>query len=295
MNTPIVGRIYDIVDKTTGEIVKVGSTIRSLKKRFSYPDYRTKYVNHFIREFKTIQSSDADWYEQGNPFCPFLWHLVASEHIRMLEAGTYRKDRFSNKWSPLNQKYHGFDGTTRTFSEDERKKQSDWMKNQALLGVGVHSLESHKRMAEAKKGVPRTMSEEALKEIALKISKAKKGVPFSDEHRRKCAEGHKGRPHSKEHKRKISEGNKGKIRSEETRRKLSECRRGQSLSEETKQKLSMINLGKHHSQETRKKMSETRKGRDMTVPIHCRYHVSRNRPNPRCVLCSEQSLVVAYA
>jgi hypothetical protein len=34
MNTPIVGRIYHVVDKTTQEVVKVGSTIRTLEKRF---------------------------------------------------------------------------------------------------------------------------------------------------------------------------------------------------------------------------------------------------------------------
>jgi DNA-binding CsgD family transcriptional regulator len=29
--------------------------------------------------------------------------------------------------------------------------------------------------------------------------------------------------------------------------------------------------------------------------IHVRYHIGRKKPNPRCALCSEQSLIIAYA
>lgn len=109
-NTPIIGRIYHVVDKTTGEVVKVGSTIQGLRKRFGDRDYKKKYVNHFLREAKTILSTELDWYEKGNAYCPFLWHLVAAEHLEMLHMNTYRKGRFSNQLSPLDQKFFGFDG-----------------------------------------------------------------------------------------------------------------------------------------------------------------------------------------
>jgi hypothetical protein len=113
MNTPITGRIYHVVDKTTGEVVKVGSTITSLVRRFRSGGYE-KYTNHFLCEAKSISSSEADWYEPKNPFCPFLWHLAASEHLEILKMGTFRKNSLSNKQSPLDQKYFGFD------SRDER-------------------------------------------------------------------------------------------------------------------------------------------------------------------------------
>lgn len=109
-NIPKTGRIYHVVDKTTGDVVKVGSTIRSLYDRFNQPDYKKKYINHFLKEIRKIESSEIDWYEKKNPLCPFMWHLVAAEHIEMLKMGTYRNGPFSNKVSPLDQKSRGLDG-----------------------------------------------------------------------------------------------------------------------------------------------------------------------------------------
>jgi hypothetical protein len=109
-NTTIIGRIYHVVDKTTGDVVKVGSTIQSLKHRFNGRDYKKKYVNHFLFEVRQIESSELDCYEPKNHLCPFMWHLVAAEHIEMLKMGTFRKGRFSNKISPLVQKCRGLGG-----------------------------------------------------------------------------------------------------------------------------------------------------------------------------------------
>lgn len=109
MNTPIIGRIYHVVDKATGEVIKVGSTIQTLSRRFSDSFYKKRYTNHFLLLCKEIHSSDLDWYESGNPYCPFLWHLAASEHREILRANTFRKGPLSNKRSPLDEKYFGFD------------------------------------------------------------------------------------------------------------------------------------------------------------------------------------------
>lgn len=108
MNTPIVGRIYHVVDKATGEVVKVGSTICMLSKRWRMYD-KNKYSNHFLQEARVLQSSDLDWYEPKNPYCPFAWHLVAAEHIEIEKMKTFRNSRLSNQQSPLDQKYFGFD------------------------------------------------------------------------------------------------------------------------------------------------------------------------------------------
>ena len=65
------------------------------------------------------------------------------------------------------------------------------------------------------------------KPYSLKLSEALKGIPCSEEHRRKISEALKGRtgiPRSEETKRKISESRKGIFHTEEERRKISEAR-----------------------------------------------------------------------
>ena len=105
-----IGIVYHVIDKTTGEVVKVGSTIQGLKRRFQGLDYQRRYTNHFLKAVRMIESSELDWFEKSNPLCPFLWHLVAIEHIEMLKMGTYRKGPLSNRISPLDQKSCGLDG-----------------------------------------------------------------------------------------------------------------------------------------------------------------------------------------
>lgn len=65
-----------------------------------------------------------------------------------------------------------------------------------------------------------------------KMSEAKKGKTFSDEHRMKISESLKGKTFSEEHCKKISEAKKGKVGywkgrklSDETRRKMSEAKK----------------------------------------------------------------------
>lgn len=94
----MIGYIYHVVNKTTNEIVKVGSTIRSLRVRWSEYD-KQKYSNHVLKLAKIIDDSSDD----------FLWHLVAAEHMEILKVGTFRKGPLSNQFSPLDQKYFGLD------------------------------------------------------------------------------------------------------------------------------------------------------------------------------------------
>lgn len=110
MNIPKIGIVYHVVDKNTSKVIKVGSTAKSIKIRFRHPDYKRKYKHHFLKSIRVIKSSESDWYEPNNPLCPFLWHLVAIEHIEMIKAGTYRKGPLSNQVSPLTQKASGLDG-----------------------------------------------------------------------------------------------------------------------------------------------------------------------------------------
>jgi hypothetical protein len=105
MNTKITGRIYHVIDKSTGNVIKVGSTTRRLDQRFNQTDYKKKYRNHFLVEVKIIKSDDSDWYDPKISDCPFLWHLAASEHMEMMRVGTYRSGPLSNFFSPIDQKY----------------------------------------------------------------------------------------------------------------------------------------------------------------------------------------------
>jgi hypothetical protein len=107
INNLIIGRIYHVVNKTTGAVVKVGSTIRTLEKRWAC--YDKNFSNHFLRLVKEIQSSDLDWYDSESSDCPFLWHLAAAEHMEIVRRGTFNNGPLSNKISPLVQKYVGFD------------------------------------------------------------------------------------------------------------------------------------------------------------------------------------------
>jgi hypothetical protein len=109
-NTPVIGRIYHVIDKTTGQVIKVGSTSQTLKRRFNGWDYKKKYTNHFLLEVRQIESSDVDWFERGNQLCPFMWHLVAAEHVEIFRAGTFQKGKLSNQISPLVQKSRGLGG-----------------------------------------------------------------------------------------------------------------------------------------------------------------------------------------
>ena len=74
-------------------------------------------------------------------------------------------------------------------------------------------------------------------ETILKMSKAKKGVPKSEETKQKISKAHLGKHHLPE-----------------TRLKISKARMGVPISEETKQKIRDAHLGKHHLPETILKM-----------------------------------------
>ena len=87
-----------------------------------------------------------------------------------------------------------------------------------------------------------------------------KGIPCSEETKRKLSEANKGKHMSEEAKRKISEAKKNI--SEETRKKLSEARKGKTLSEKTKRKMSEAMKGKHHTEEWKNKHSEAMKGKN---------------------------------
>lgn len=99
-----------------------------------------------------------------------------------------------------------------------------------------------------------------------------KGIPISEEQKKKISEAHKGKHLSVEHRRKIAEKSKGrrpmlgKQHSEETKKRMSEARKGRPA----------WNKDKHYSEEKRREMSEVRKGR---------HYYNNGRINVWCFEC----------
>jgi hypothetical protein len=99
-------------------------------------------------------------------------------------------------------------------------------------------------------------------EVKQKISESKKGVIFSDEHRRKLSEwqtGIKRKPCSEETKKKISDKTKGKTRSAETRKKLSDIHTGKEM------------WPNGRSQEDIDKIKQGWANRELIVCPHCNF------------------------
>jgi len=160
---PIIGRIYHVVNKVTGVVVKVGSTIRSLEKRWEF--YSKNFSNHFLLLVKEIESSEEDWYDSDNSDCPFLWHLAAAEHLEICRMRTINSGPLSNKISPLVQKHSGFDA-------------NEASKAGGLIGgaitrdkkLGIHNPNFDRRAASRKGGL-RNVESGHLKSISSKGGK----------------------------------------------------------------------------------------------------------------------------
>ena len=128
-----------------------------------------------------------------------------------------------------------------------------------------------KRKSSWNKGIPRS------EETRRKISEAHRGKTLTEEHKKKISEGHNHKKLSEEHKKRLSEAMKGKIpwnkgltketdeRVRKYAEKISEGIKGKNhpmygkhLSEETKNKISKSEKGKIVSDKTRKRMSKSR-------------------------------------
>lgn len=126
--------------------------------------------------------------------------------------------------------------------------------------------EVRRKISEARKGI------KFSEEHKCKLSEARRGKKLSEEHRYKIGKAMRGKQnslgyrHSDEAKRKISEAFIGKKHSEEHKHRVSKALTGRKLSEEHKQKLSKIHkgkpsrmLGKKLSEEHKRKISKTLK------------------------------------
>lgn len=122
------------------------------------------------------------------------------------------------------------------------------------------------------KGIPMT------EEFKKKISEGKKGKvtnrryeKLTEEHRKKLSEAKMGKPsprkgsrHTDEAKGKISEKLTGRVIPEETREKMSIARKGMKQSNESINKRILANTGKKRSQDVKDRLSELNKGKKLS-------------------------------
>jgi hypothetical protein len=161
MNVPVIGKIYHVVDTETGRVIKVGSTIREVAQRFAQSDYKNRYTSHSVVEVKRFESSEQDRYDSRDAYCPFLWHLVAAEHIEIARQGTFGVG-LSNRISPLVQKFHSKLGLSDLSSEGGK------------LGGREHVRSGHLWAISSKGGKSRTL--ESKRRNGLQLLLSKKGV-----------------------------------------------------------------------------------------------------------------------
>ncbi len=90
---------------------------------------------------------------------------------------------------------------------------------------------------------------------------ALKGIPISEETKKKISDAHKGRVISLETRQKISKTLKGVPMSEETKRKISRALAGRKKTKEHISRVVLSRTGLKHSEESKKRMSIARFGR----------------------------------
>lgn len=109
-----------------------------------------------------------------------------------------------------------------------------------------------------------------------KISKANKGIKKN--HGANVSEGLKGIPKSEEHKKKLSEAGKGNIPWNKGKTGVQQSsRKGTTCSDETKAKMSAAHKGRANTEEQKAKISATLKGRVMSDETRAKMSESRKR------------------
>ncbi len=106
-------------------------------------------------------------------------------------------------------------------------------------------------------------SSRAYRECKEHLSGLRKGVVFSEEHRRKLSEAKRGKKQSPELVEKRAAAHRGKKRpprSEQWRRRQSEVRKGRVMPEEARRKIGLYWRGRKRGAEFGRKVSEARKG-----------------------------------
>lgn len=161
-----------------------------------------------------IGSSALNIYNRWNTH---KWHLVRNNH---------HNKKLQNSWN----KYDGIKGfafIVLEFCEPEKCIERE----QFYIDTLKPAL-NIRLIAESQLGTSRGL------ETKLRISKAKKGIPYSEEAKKNMSLSHKGKKHTKDWNENISKGQKGRIQNMNTRLAVAEANRKRVWSSESRQKSS---------------------------------------------------------
>ncbi len=255
--------IYKVINNENGKIY-IGQTTKRLCDRRHDHIYSA-----FVKNAKTALHCALRKYGKGSFKFEKLCNCASREEMirKEIETINLMSSRSPNGYNLT----AGGEGLFNPTIEIRAKLSLAQIGNQKTKGQR-RSVESRKRMSDARKGIP--LSDEHKK----KISESRKGIParnkgwcHTDEAKAKMRG--KRKPLSEEHKAKISKSNKGKQNclghkhseevkqkqrerrsSDETKKKISVANKGRKLTAETKAKLRAVNLGKKHTPEAIAKM-----------------------------------------
>jgi len=282
-----VAYIYGLYDPRNGELRYVGKTIdlklrlwvHMSKAKSNEPDLKSKWIRKLLAEnlepeIRILETSnDSNWPEAERRWIAQCLADDASL-FNVSEGGDNPPDHSGEKQSidhvqkrvearRKNGSYSHSAETKQKISESKRGRNTG--KGNSFFGR-KHSEASKQKMSESKKGreawnkgIP--CSDEAKR----KISGAKKGTHLSEETRRKMSAIRRGRKLSPEHAENIRQANIGKKLSNATKQKLRVANLGKKHTEETKSKLREIFTGREVSEETRQRLSEANSGKQRTA------------------------------
>jgi group I intron endonuclease len=194
-------------------------------------------------------------------------------------------------------KKYGYDNFQYAVLHKDIKTQEE-MDQLEMQEIAIHNTISPNGYNLSTGGSSGRMCAEARK----KISDARMGMQFTDEHRanlrkakefvspetrQKMRDKKLGRTLSLEQRTKISKSNTGKHMSSEAIRKSAESRRGIKLSPERIEKMRITSTGRVHSEESKRKLSEKLKGRKMPPSHEWNMHLARQK----YVKCTELNLI----
>lgn len=108
------------------------------------------------------------------------------------------------------------------------------------------------------------LSAKIRRAIGMSLKGKRKGIPFTEEHRRALCAGRKGMKLSKTHREAIGKAGLGRTVSLTTRKKLSLKLKGRIVTEKTRIKIKNTLLGRHVPSKVREKIRAAMKGRVIT-------------------------------
>lgn len=264
-----VGKTIDLDARMWGHIASANSGEKNHKSNW----IRGLLEQDLRPEMQVLEETDEENWQEAEK--KWIAECLASgeDLINTLEGGDSPPDWTGRKQSSehIKKRVRARRRSGNYSHSEETKKRISEVKRGTQAGAKnsfygrTHSEASKRKMSKSSEGqVPWNKGVPCTEETKRKISEAKRGSKASDETRRKLSKIRKGRKLSKAHCEAISQSHIGTHLSEETKEKLRQANLGKHHSEETKEKLRKHFTGRFVSEETRKRMSESRTGMKMS-------------------------------